>query len=85
MSNANFQTGFNRIYDRNLALSLRRIYARHHHLFEAEAAAPGGKREPGGAGAARRCRRLGRGRGNSEELDFDGDSTNIEPEPGRVA
>lgn len=48
MSNANFSVGFNRIYDRNLALSLRRIYARHHHLFEAEAARPGGKRESRG-------------------------------------
>ena len=45
LSDANFQKGFNRVYDANLARSLGAIYARHHHLFEAEAA-NGGRREP---------------------------------------
>jgi predicted alpha/beta-fold hydrolase len=30
----NFKVGFNRIYDRNLAASLRRIYKRHESLFD---------------------------------------------------
>eukprot|EP00884_Botryococcus_braunii_P020406 jgi/Botrbrau1/7049/Bobra.0165s0072.1 len=34
ISDKNFQVGFNRIYDRNLANSLRRIYSRHAHLFD---------------------------------------------------
>lgn len=34
LSDANFRRGFNRIYDWNLARSLRSIYAKHHHLFE---------------------------------------------------
>ncbi|EFN55873.1 hypothetical protein CHLNCDRAFT_145469 [Chlorella variabilis] len=38
LSDSNFQQGFNRIYDWNLARSLNRIYQNHHHLFEAEAA-----------------------------------------------
>jgi hypothetical protein len=49
LSDRNFQKGFNRVYDWNLARALNRIYSAHHHLFEAEAAAPGGRRE---------CRRL---------------------------
>ena len=44
LSDANFKTGFNRLYDWNLARSLRRIYAEHHPLFE-EAAAKGDKRK----------------------------------------
>lgn len=43
LSDANFHKGFNRIYDWNLARSLNRIYSQHHHLFEKEAAAPGGR------------------------------------------
>lgn len=31
----NFKLGFNRVYDKNLANGLRRIYKRHEHLFEA--------------------------------------------------
>lgn len=38
MSDRNFQKGFNKIYDWNLAKSLRRIYKGHHHLFEKAAA-----------------------------------------------
>lgn len=30
----NFHVGFNRIYDRNLAHSLRNIYKQHEHLFD---------------------------------------------------
>ena len=45
LSDANFQKGFNRVYDANLARSLGAIYSRHHHLFEAEAA-NGGRRKP---------------------------------------
>lgn len=40
----NFSRGFCKVYDRNLAASLRRIYARHHDKFVAAAAA-GEKRE----------------------------------------
>lgn len=43
LSDRNFQKGFNRVYDWNLARALNRIYSAHHHLFEAEAAAPGGR------------------------------------------
>ena len=31
----NFKLGFNRVYDKNLANGLRRIYKSHEHLFEA--------------------------------------------------
>jgi predicted alpha/beta-fold hydrolase len=34
ISDNNFHVGFNRVYDVNLANSLRRIYARHEHLFQ---------------------------------------------------
>ena len=30
----NFKIGFNRIYDKNLANGLRRIYKSHEHLFQ---------------------------------------------------
>lgn len=43
LSDRNFQKGFNRIYDHNLARSLNRIYKKHHHLFD-EAARKGDKR-----------------------------------------
>lgn len=34
LADRNFKKGFNRVYDFNLAKSLRRIYSKHHHLFE---------------------------------------------------
>lgn len=40
LSDANFKRGFNKIYDWNLARSLRKIYAKHRSLFE-EAARSG--------------------------------------------
>jgi predicted alpha/beta-fold hydrolase len=43
LSDANFKKGFNRIYDWNLARSLNRIYSKHHHLFEEEAASASGR------------------------------------------
>ncbi len=43
LSDANFKKGFNRIYDWNLARALRRIYSKHHSLFEEEAATKDGK------------------------------------------
>lgn len=45
VSDQNFQRGFNRLYDFNLAKSLRRIYKNHHHLF-VEATARGIKYDP---------------------------------------
>lgn len=33
ISDENFRSGINRIYDWNLAKSLRKIYARHHPVF----------------------------------------------------
>ena len=33
ISDANLREGFNKVYDRNLAKSLRRIYTQHSHLF----------------------------------------------------
>lgn len=42
VSDKNFQKGFNRLYDFNVAHSLRRIYKNHHHLF-VDAAAKGVK------------------------------------------
>lgn len=34
ISDDNFHVGFNRIYDKNLARSLRNIFRRHAHLFK---------------------------------------------------
>ena len=34
ISDANFHVGFNNIYDKNLARSLRNIFKRHAHLFK---------------------------------------------------
>lgn len=45
ISDRNFHRQFNRIYDFNLASSLRRIYKKHHHLF-VEAASKGVKYDP---------------------------------------
>lgn len=45
VSDQNFQKWFNRLYDFNLAKSLRRIYKNHHHLF-VEAAARGDQYDP---------------------------------------
>lgn len=42
LSDANFKRGFNKIYDWNLARSLRKIYSKHRSLFE-EAASSGVK------------------------------------------
>lgn len=39
MADRSFQQGINNIYNYNLGFSLRKIYRKHHHLFEAAAAA----------------------------------------------
>ena len=44
LSDANFKKGFNHIYDINLARARRRIYSKHHSVFEEEASRVGGKR-----------------------------------------
>jgi hypothetical protein len=44
LSRVRLRRGFSRFYSWNLARSLKRILTQHKHLFDAEAAAPGGKR-----------------------------------------
>ncbi|KAL4855756.1 Embryogenesis-associated protein B8 [Chlorella vulgaris] len=43
LSRVRLRRGFSRFYSWNLARSLKRILTQHKHLFDAEAAAPGGK------------------------------------------
>lgn len=56
LSDANFERGFNRVYDFNLARSLRTIFAEHAHLWEQDGKGGGGLFDPQRAKAAKTIR-----------------------------